>query len=62
MSTGYGFVTKLGDVVHVRFDDDGNEHITVATRGTAIAVPPELAVVPEPSGLDAFSKYRRSKS
>lgn len=57
--------TKLGDVVTARFDDDGNEHITVETVPWANAdfaqleqrVAAFMELVPEPSGLDAVFKH-----
>lgn len=44
------YTTRLGDTVSVRFDDDGNEHVTVEVRER---VSPSLELVPEPSPLEA---------
>lgn len=54
MSHGSAYRTKLGDVVRVRFDDDGNEHITVHVP-VSDAI---LELLPGPSGLDNLVKYQ----
>jgi hypothetical protein len=53
--TAHSFVTWLGDIVHVRLDDDGNEHITVECEQRVRA---ELELASEPSGLAALTRYR----
>jgi hypothetical protein len=56
MSYGSIFRTRLGDVVRIRFDDDGNEHVTMEWHEEAH---PKLELVMEPDGLEPFTKYRQ---
>ena len=52
------FRTPLGDTVLSRIDADG-EHVTLETKphGATLAIV-ELELAPEPTGLDAYTRYK----